>query len=189
LATAFVNPLDDLGQRLLATNIDSKTNDFKQLASRCLSDKNKILGCDIVSSILRVGLETFDFKGMFIDDGHFIKFDMSNTLPLGLTITNTTFGELILPSAPPPRTTISNCLAGRVFGVAAQSGLPDWINKLEADLYDSVESVSRIRKIGLDPRHEILVTIVRKTFFQKGAGRKERGLTARPGKCGCPRCK
>jgi hypothetical protein len=95
LATAFVNPLDDLGQRLLATNIDSKTNDFKQLASRCLSDKNKILGCDIVSSILRVGLETFDFKGMFIDDGHFIKFDMSNTLPLGLTITNTTFGELM----------------------------------------------------------------------------------------------
>jgi hypothetical protein len=101
---------------------------------------------------------------------------MSETLPVGLHITESVFGTLVLPSAPPPNTTISNSLAERVFGVGGASGLPGWITNLGVDTFDSVESVSRIRKIGLDPRQEILATIIRKTFFQKGAGRKEEAL-------------
>jgi hypothetical protein len=48
--------------------------------------------------------------------------------------------------------------------------------KLEVEAFDSVASQSRIRRIGLNPAHEMLITFVRKTFFQKGAGRKEEAL-------------
>jgi NACHT domain len=174
--TPFRNPLDDLGQRLLAASVGEKIEEYRQMAARCLANGNKVLGCDIAASLLRADLDTLDFKRMYIDDGHFLRLDMSNTLPSNLIINSTVIGELVLPSSPPPGTTITNCLATRVFGVAAASGLPAWIKNLTADLFDSVESVSRIRKIGLDPRHEILVTVVRKTFFQKGSGRKEVAL-------------
>jgi hypothetical protein len=151
-----------------------------------MSGENKVLGCDITASILRTDLRDFDFHGLQIDDGHFVRFDMSKTLPSNLVITNTAFGELILPSAPPPNTSISDSIALRVFGVAGAGGLPAWIKNLDADRFDSVESVSRIRKIGLDPRHEILAAIVRKTFFQKGTGRKEEALLRGLGKVAAP---
>jgi hypothetical protein len=38
-------------------------------------------------------------------------------------------------------------------------------------------STSRIRAAKLDPAQKVLVTILRKVFFQKGAGRKEEALT------------
>jgi hypothetical protein len=87
---------------------------------------------------------------------------------------------------PPPRTTISKSLAEKVVGVAAANGLPSWITGFTADTYDSVQSVAQIRRIGLDPRHEILATIVRKTFFQKGAGRKEEALLRGLGQLAAP---
>ena len=45
-------------------------------------------------------------------------------------------------------------------------------------------NISRIRRIGLSPSHEILTTIIRKTFFQKGAGRKEEALLRGLGRVG-----
>jgi hypothetical protein len=44
------------------------------------------------------------------------------------------------------------------------------------DQFDSVQTVAQIRKLGLSPAHEILVGILKKTFKQKGAGRKEEAL-------------
>ena len=184
IAMRFGNPLEDLGQRILAAQMDDRIQEFVQFAQRCLAGKNKILGCDIVASALRTGLESFDFRGLTIEDGHFIRFDMSQTLPLTLQITNSVFGVIKLPSAPPPQTSISNCLAERVFGVSSANALPGWIKKLAVDKFDSVECVSRIRQIGLDPQHEILAAIIRKTFFQKGAGRKEEALTRGLGRVG-----
>jgi hypothetical protein len=61
-------------------------------------------------------------------------------------------------------------------GVADPTGLPKWITNFHSDKYDSTDSISRIRQLGLKPTQEILVTIIRKTFFQKGTGRKEEAL-------------
>jgi hypothetical protein len=173
---SFINPLDDLGQRILAYNIDDRTKEAVQFAKRCLKNGNRVLACDIIAAILRMNLGSFDFGGLSVVDGHFVKLDMSETLPIGLDIKDWVFGSLILPKAPPPGTRIDHSLAERVYGVGGAGGLPKWITNLDVHTFDSVESVSRIRQIGLDARHEILVTIVRKTFFQKGAGRKEEAL-------------
>ncbi len=172
----FKNPIDDLGQRILSRFIDERRDDYIKLFQRCLALGNVVLACDIAAAFMRLSISSVDFQGAVINDGHFIRFDMRQTLPIGLNITNSVFGVLNLPSAPPPRTYITNCLAERVFGVTSANSLPAWIKNLNADYFDSVESVSRIKQIGLASAHEILVTIVRKTFFQKGAGRKEEAL-------------
>ena len=182
----FTNPLDDLGQDILAKDIAESQRSYIQLAQNLINHKNLVGACDIIASSLRCGEKQIDFGGIRIHDGLFLRFDMSETLPCGLSIDNSVFGSINLPSAPPPKTEIVDCLAEKVFGVGSAAGLPVWIKGLVADKYDSVESVSRIRQIGLKPAHEILVTIVRKTFFQKGSGRKEEALVRGLGQLDAP---
>lgn len=54
--------------------------------------------------------------------------------------------------------------------------MPSWVKLQSVDRFDSVQTVAEIRKAGLSPAHEILVSILKKTFLQKGSGRKEEAL-------------
>ncbi|MGE7157605.1 hypothetical protein ACQKJ1_28325 [Methylorubrum rhodesianum] len=183
-SAVFINPIDDLGQRILHKDIYDNPRAYIQILKNPTGANNKVLACDIVAAALRGNGGQFDFQDITIDDGIFLKLDMSSMLPVRLNIQNTVFSTIILPSAPPPNTSIRNCLAERIYGVASRSALPSWIMNLDADRYDSVESVSRIKKIGLSANHEILAAIIRKTFFQKGSGRKEEALTRGLGQIG-----
>lgn len=175
-ATTFVNPLDVLGQRLLERDIAAYPKNALEIAKRASADKNKVLACDIVAGLLRGSSAKVDFEGLSITDGNFLLLDLTKAGPTNLSISDTVFGTLLLPSSPPVNTTIKHCIAERLVGVSSPTALPAWVTELEADKFDSTESISRIRQIGLQPQHEILATIVRKTFFQKGSGRKEEAL-------------
>jgi hypothetical protein len=109
--------------------------------------------------------------------------DLRGSAPKNLTISNTYFATLIFPQGPIHGINLIDCVAERVVGVAGPQGVPEWA-KLEADSFTSLENVARIRKAGLSPNHQILVTVVRKTFFQKGAGRKEEALLRGLGQIG-----
>lgn len=173
---AFRNPLDNLGQKILLQEMEGREKEAKRLAKLCASYNNRVAASDIIASLVR-GLSLIDFEGTSIEDGYFLRFDMSAGRLKNLSISKSVFGTLLLPSSPPLNTTIEACLCERVVGVSGTGGLPAWIKGLSVDKFDSTESTSRIRKIGLDPKHEVLVAIVRKTFFQKGSGRKEEALT------------
>lgn len=54
--------------------------------------------------------------------------------------------------------------------------VPKWIKNCEIDTRSNLDTVARIRKTQLKPAEMILVTILRKTFFQPGSGRKEEAL-------------
>lgn len=157
------------------------------MANRSLSGQNRVLGSDIVAAMVLDETNDVDFKGLAVDQGKFLYFDMSQKLAINLRISNSYFAMLILPPSAPPGTQINNCIAERVFGAASASGLPAWIKNLDAEVYDSFENVARIRKMALSPPHQVLVTIVKKTFFQKGAGRKEEALLRGLGQIVAPR--
>jgi hypothetical protein len=176
LGAGFANPLDDFGQRILARDIAARDKNALEIAGRAVAATNIVLACDIVAAFLRSGFSSVNFNGLAIKDGNFIKLDFSESISKNLSISDSVFGTLVLPSSAPINTTISNSLAERVVGVSSPTALPAWIGGLHADRFDSTESISRIRQIGLDPRHEILAAIIRKTFFQKGSGRKEEAL-------------
>jgi hypothetical protein len=174
--TAFRNPLGELGQRILARDIEDRRKHALDLAKRAANAANKVLACDIAASLLLTEVDRVNFENLSINDGDFFKLDFSKSLPENLTVSGSVIRELVLPASAPPKTILRDCVAERVVGVSSPTALPNWIEGLSSDRYDSIESVSRIRRIGLDPAHEILVTIIRKTFFQKGAGRKEEAL-------------
>lgn len=176
VGTAFANPLDVFGQRLLSRDVSARPKNALEVAKRAASGSNRVLACDIVAAFLQAGYDRVDFEGLAIKDGNFIKLDFSKSNAENLTISDSVFGTVVLPASAPQNTTIKKSLAERVVGVSSPTGLPAWIEEFTADRFDSTESISRIRQIGLDPPHEILATIIRKTFFQKGSGRKEEAL-------------
>lgn len=174
--TSFFNPLDELGQRLLARDILPYQRNALEIAKRAAAGSNSVLACDIVAGFLQTEQSHFNFEGLAINDGNFLKLDLTKTSPQNLTLSQTAFGTLILPSSAPLNTLIKDSVAERVVGVSSPTALPAWISDFEADKFDSTESISRIRQIGLPPHHAILATVIRKTFFQKGSGRKEEAL-------------
>jgi hypothetical protein len=176
LSTKFANPLDDLGQRILARDVLAYPKNALEIARRAAGQKNRVLSCDITAAFLQTGAHQIDFERLTITDGNFLKLDFSRSIAENLQIADTVFGTIVLPSSAPPKTSIKNSLAERVIGVSSPTALPNWIENLAADKFDSTESISRIRQIGLTPSQEILATIIRKTFFQKGSGRKEEAL-------------
>ena len=176
ISSVWINPLNELGLRILGKFCDEGSRDFHLLATRSLSDQNRVLGSDIVAAMLLGEANSIDFKGLAVDQGKFLLVDLSQVRASNLSITNSYFSRLILPASAPVGTRIANCVAEKVYGATSVSGLPAWIIDLDAETYESFDSVSRIRKMELSPEHQVLVTIVKKTFFQKGSGRKEEAL-------------
>ena len=114
LENRFINPLESLGQRILARDIEAKPKQALEIAKRSASAPNRVIGSDIVASFLQTALGLFDFERLTIQDGTFIKLDMSSVIAQNLTITDSTIGTLVLPTSVPPNTSIRNCIAERV---------------------------------------------------------------------------
>lgn len=173
---AWRNPLDRLGQRIFAEGVRTKEKLALQYATRCASDNNRVLASDIVASLTWGEADEFDYKDFALDDGHFILFDMSRTRIKNIRITNTTFSNFVFPNEQPVRVFVGQSIIDSAYGVTSERGLPEWFKDSTVEKFESAENISRIRQIGLKPSHEILVAVIRKTFFQKGGGRKEEAL-------------
>jgi len=172
----WANPLDRLGQLVLASRMEGKSGAFLGLSVRSTQNNNATLAADIASSLMFTGTSVFDYGGLTIKNASISHLDFSQIDAEGLNISGSVIEGVTLPTAPPKRTLISDNLIGRVYGASSVDGLGNWIKSNEIDEFDSVTTVERIRNVGLSPAHEILVTIIRKTFFQPGSGRKEEAL-------------
>lgn len=170
------NPLGVLGQSILAADLEKRIDTFRQFALRASTASNATLAADIVSSMARLNSVGVDLQGLAIKDGTFSEFMLNDALLSNLNVADSTFERLVLPNSPPLNIKITGSLANRVSGAASYSGLPSWVQLDLVDIFDSVQTVAEIKKAGLSPAHEILVAVLKKTFRQKGAGRKEEAL-------------
>nr|WP_246388700.1 NACHT domain-containing protein [Novosphingobium fluoreni] len=176
-ADSWMNPLEPLGQSVLALEIDRRFESFRQLAEQASRSENKTLCGDIIAAAARSELEsTFDFNGLAVSGASFSDLDLHRLNVQNFEIENAVVQVLVLPSSPPSNVRIKNSLVEKVSGASSFSGLPSWVSLSSVDRFDSVQTVAEIRRAGLSPAHEVLVSILKKTFMQKGAGRKEAAL-------------
>jgi len=95
LETRFINALDDLGQRILAREIEAKPKQALEIAKRSASATNRILGCDIVASFLQTNLTPVDFERLTIQNGDFIKLDFSKVAAENLSVSECIIRTLV----------------------------------------------------------------------------------------------
>lgn len=65
---------------------------------------------------------------------------------------------------------------GVVEGAATGGALPAWIQAVGKTRVDAMSTTSRIKKTDMSNEQRVLVTIIKKTFFQPGSGRQEAAL-------------
>ncbi|QRN99901.1 hypothetical protein JRI60_13140 [Archangium violaceum] len=181
---SWSNPLQTLGQRIVASDIQGSENDlermhsFLRLAKRCAQASNRVLAGDIAASILRANdsLEEVDYGGFSLEGAFIGALDFSSVLPVNLFISDSVIEEIVLPAAQPKGTRIRKCQIGMVRKVSSVEGMPNWIEDSSAEKFESISTVSKIKEAELTPKQKVLVAIVKKTFLQKGSARKEEAL-------------
>lgn len=171
----WANPLGDLGQRIVSQS-EITNHEMVRTAKKVNEYINSVLISDILASAGRGGGLPVDFEGMKLNDGEFASLNVTERGIQNVTISESTIHTLKISEKVFPNLAIISCAAGRVYGAASIGKLPSWIQDLTADYFESAQNVASIRAMGLSTAHEILVTIIKKTFFQPGSGRKEEAL-------------
>ncbi len=103
LSTTYLNPLEELGLRLLAREVVEHVKQAVQLVRKSADAKNRVIGCDIISAFMYGDLPDINFEGIRMSDGRFGKFEMSRVTVSSLTIEDSYFASLVLPSSVPPK--------------------------------------------------------------------------------------
>lgn len=173
---AWKNPLSDLGQRILSQTPATSRAEIERAFASVNQRPNRTLASDLASSLMRGPGLVQDYHSAVIKDGNFSILDFSEREIRNLTISDSVIHHFSLPAAAPTNVTLRESLIGRVVGASSAAGLPDWAAGNDVEHYDSAKNVAEIRRIGLSPEHEVLVSIIKKTFFQPGAGRQEDAL-------------
>jgi hypothetical protein len=147
---------------------------------------NHVLASDILASLARGEGIASDCGGYRLTEGQFRKLALNEKGLENVAFCDCIVDELVLPTSPPAGVTFERCRAERVFGATSVAGMPRWTSGLVGESFDSVENIARIRRIGLSPSQLILTAILRKTYLQKGSGRKEEALVRGLGKIAAP---
>jgi hypothetical protein len=178
LSETWRNPLRPFGIRVLCHEItlSADITGVIRFLRRACTGLNRLLGGDLVSAILSAHDRTFAFDGIKLSESHISCLDISGSRISGIEISNSIIDEIIITEANPSNVKISDCLIGKVDGVSEAAGLPKWMLGNEVGEYVRVNTVTRIKQANLSSEQKIFVTIIKKTFFQPGAGRKEEAL-------------
>jgi len=174
---AWFNGLEELGQKILASEMGThdKFVDFRNFARDAARERNRVIAGDIVAASVRTNTEA-DFRGLVLSETVIGQLDMERCKVKALTLADSLIQEVVLPHDLPEGVTFSNCQIGRIYGITDRSAVPQWLKSSEIGEMESAANVSRIKSMHLEPQLRVLVTILKKTFLQKGGGRQEDAL-------------
>ena len=174
----WLHPLGVFGQAIFTQSIvdHGDTSRYLRYLRQLTESGNRILAGDIVTALL--GTEGFeiDFKNIVLTDSHLGTINLAETGARNLIITETFIDELTVGPRAPIGLRVENCIISTVRGLANGDRLPEWLVEPEIECFDALANVARIRDAGLSKEQQIFVTVVHKTFFQPGSGRREEAL-------------
>jgi hypothetical protein len=174
----WLNPTGRLGTALIADEIrmNGDTAPFMRALRLSAQRRNRLLAGDILSALILASEDPIDFGGLILAESHINELNFSERTVHNLTIRDSFIEELDISGVHPQTVRIENCEIGSIRGIAEAKGCPQWISGCKIGKYESVRNVAAIRQSALSEEQRILVTIIRKTFFQPGTGRKEEAL-------------
>lgn len=176
----WMQPLDATGCYILSEYIskdEERWNEFLSIARQASTHKNKIFASDIVSALCLIDATSLDFQDLYISDGCFSnlifegkeiqRLSINESIIENMDITNAKFGPDFL---------ISNSIIDTLLGVASKNSIPSQLVMCEVDKVERLDTTTLIKKAKMTDPQKLFVEMIRKIFFQPGAGRKEAAL-------------
>ena len=173
------HPLNDIGLNILTTYIsknEENVNRFLGIA-RQAATKNKILASDIVCAICLLDIAEIDFNGLTITDGHFFHLSFEGKVIKRLSIKNSIIEKLDLTNSKLADTvTIEDSIISTIYGISSIGGIPSQLVRCDTEDFEPLATTALIKKARLSESQKLFVEMMRKIYFQPGAGRKEAAL-------------
>jgi len=172
----WVQPLDEFALRIWSRNLAKDQSPLK-FVRRCIAYGNSQAGADYVAARLISGDAELNFENLSLDDAEISLLHFEDVVVKGLSLTNMHIQEVHLENADVKGVFIDNCVIDRVIGISSRDKMPPSFGpKCEIEEFDSALSSSRISTLSLTDSQKTLLAIVKKLFFQKGAGRRGEAL-------------
>lgn len=183
-------PLDRTGLSILSEYIskdEKRPDSFISMARNASAAANKVLAADIVSALCLLDTDCLDYKDLYISDAYFSYLSFEGKEINRLTITDSCIERIDLTNSKfLDQVQIKNCIISTVYGVSSSESLPEQIIACEIENYEALATTALIKRANLSVSQKLLVEMLRKIFFQPGAGRKEaallRGMGVSPNK-------
>jgi hypothetical protein len=144
---------------------------------------------DCVAVAIRMSVDNepgvLDFRSITIDGANLGKLSFDEVAVRGLSLRNCVVKEVAFGADQiTQEVSFSNCLIARVSGASNWAGLPK--NSIASDCavdeFDNMGTNNAVLRLAIDPRLKALITVLRKLYKQRGAGRKlaafKRGITS-----------
>ena len=180
------HPLGVFGQSVLTQHmVDSgHRTGYLQLLRQLANSNNRVLAGDILTALLGIEGFEFDFKNLVLSDSHLGVVNLAETGASNLRIDESFIDELTVGAKRPRGLRLEGCVIRTLRGLSSSDKLPDWLGNSDIERFDALTNVARIREANLSKEEQIFVTVVHKTFFQPGSGRKEDALLRGLGESG-----
>lgn len=173
-------PLDQTGLSILAEYIgmDAKRIEPFLTAARSASlAKNQVLAADIVSALCLLDVNSIDFKGIYICGGYFSHLSFEGKEIKRLEISDSIIEKVDLTNSKLDNSVkLCKCIISAAHGVASRNGIPSQFVDCEVTQFEQLATTTLIKRARLSEPQKLFVEMIRKIFFQPGAGRKESAL-------------
>lgn len=157
---------------------DTKRKDsLYYIAREAFTGKNQVLAADIISTMCMLPEESIDCKGIAIDGGYFTYLSFEGKEIQKLTISNSIIEKMDLTnSRMADSVEISDCIISTIYGISSRNSIPSQFHNCEVKQFEMLATSTLVKRARLSEPQKILVRMIRKIFFQPGAGRKESTL-------------
>lgn len=173
-------PLDRTGLSILSEYIskdEKRIDSFISMARSASIAANKVLAADIVSALCLLDIDYLDFKDLYISDSYFSYLSFEGKEIKRLTISDSCIERIDLTNSKFfEQVQIKNCIISTVYGISSSESILSQIVDCEIENYETLATTTLIKKANLSDSQKLLVEMLRKIFFQPGAGRKEAAL-------------
>ncbi len=180
LTSDWINPLDQTGLSILAEYISKdihRIDTFMGLARNALRSSNKILASDIIAAICMLDIDSLDFGDIYISGGYFSYLSFEGKEIRKLSITDSIIEKLDLTNTKLNSTVrIEKCIMLEVHGISSRKSIPKQIVECEIERFEMLATTTLIKRARLSEAQKLFIEMIRKIFFQPGAGRKEAAL-------------
>ena len=180
LSADWKNPLDQTGLSILSEYIskDAKRIDsFLTMARNASFSANKVLAADIVSALCLLDVDSMDFKDLYISGGYFSHLSFEGKEIARLSISESIIEKIDLTNSKlSDSVKFSECIISAAYGIASRKSIPTQIVNCEIEHFEMLATTTLIKKARLSESQKLFVEMLRKIFFQPGAGRKEAAL-------------
>lgn len=168
-------PLGVLGLRMLA-RVAGVSNDTEKYSRLCMNHGNSQVACDYIAAKLITAGASCDFQGFSVGDGRIAVLPFVDTIAKNLSLSGVEIGEVTIESAEFENVRIYACTIDAVQGVSSVDKLPNIFVECEITRLDRAITTARISELEHSNAQKTLLAIIKKLFFQPGAGRREEAL-------------